>query len=143
MGKCVSITYILVMVNDYCRFTPNVSAKMYNLYQLLKKESSFIWNKEHESTFKTTKWDIVSTKVLSAFHDKLPLVLLVTDASPYHQMGYVQFYPIYLHTDDNFIILLLLLFFNFRTQLQSDRPRVFYEKYFFSLLLRSKVYINK
>lgn len=69
------------MVNFYGRFIENLSGLMHPLYELLKSDGEFKWDKKCQSAFEKVKAEMQSEKVLCHFDPSLP-VILATDASP-------------------------------------------------------------
>lgn len=68
------------MVNYYGKFIKNLSTKMNPLYDLLKKDHSFIWSQKCEQAFEKIKTEIVSDTVLTHYNSEYPLIL-TCDAS--------------------------------------------------------------
>lgn len=76
-----SLRTFLGMINYYQQFIPNLASKLNPLYRLLQKETKFEWTTKCEKVFQDLKEEICGEKVLTPFHDNLP-VTLATDASP-------------------------------------------------------------
>ena len=70
----------LGLVQYYARFMPNLSAVVYPLNQLLKKNAKWQWSDECENALQTVKSMITSDLVLMNYDPALPLVL-ACDAS--------------------------------------------------------------
>ncbi|XP_029155330.1 uncharacterized protein K02A2.6-like [Nylanderia fulva] len=68
------------MINYYGRFIQNLSAILFPLNKLLRKDIPFIWSKECEAAFCRAKEMFTSKQVLVHFDSRLPLVL-ATDAN--------------------------------------------------------------
>ncbi|XP_049283943.1 uncharacterized protein K02A2.6-like isoform X1 [Anopheles funestus] len=72
----------LGLLNFYRRFLPNLSAQLYPLHALLKKNTKFNWDSKCEEVFQETKQMLINHKVLEPYDPSKPIVLAV-DASPY------------------------------------------------------------
>ena len=70
------------IINYYGKFLPNLSAKLTPLYQLLKKNVKWQWNKQHATAFATAKNALQDDTLLVHYDSTRPLVL-ACDASPY------------------------------------------------------------
>ncbi|XP_053608362.2 uncharacterized protein K02A2.6-like [Plodia interpunctella] len=70
----------LGLVMYYARFVPNVSTVLSPLYELLRKDNKYEWNKTRDRAFQKIKKMLVSSEVLAHYSPDLPL-LLTTDAS--------------------------------------------------------------
>ena len=70
------------LCNFYHRFIQNFSLKFKPLYDLLKKDVKFLWNKNHETCFKIVKSLFKSNIVLRSFDPKR-LTAIESDASSY------------------------------------------------------------
>ena len=71
----------LGMVNYYGKFLPDLATTLAPLYDLLKKSTK--WKRGvREKSFREVKCLLQSSRVLTHFDDKLPLIL-ASDASPY------------------------------------------------------------
>ncbi|XP_052751530.1 uncharacterized protein K02A2.6-like [Galleria mellonella] len=71
----------LGLINYYGKFIPNLSSFLHPLYQLLKKNSPWNWNKTCEKTFQEVKQFLSSDKVLIHYNASLPLLLTVDSSS--------------------------------------------------------------
>lgn len=69
------------MINYYQQFIPNLASKLNPLYKLLQKDTKFTWSTACERAFQELKKKICGEKVLTPFHENLP-VTLATHASP-------------------------------------------------------------
>lgn len=76
-----SLRTFLGMINYYQQFIPNLASKLSPLYQLLHKNTKFVWSRECEEIFHKLKEEICSEKILTPFQVHLPITL-ATDASP-------------------------------------------------------------
>lgn len=72
----------LGMMNHYSKFIPNLAAEMHILYELLQKNSHYVWTEEHETVFARCKNLLVSNNVL-ALYDPSKEIIIYCDASPY------------------------------------------------------------
>lgn len=70
------------VVGFYSRFFPNLAQVLAPIYNLLKKESSFVWSEECQDAFDLVKSVMASDKVLAHYNQNLP-VKLTCDASIY------------------------------------------------------------
>lgn len=70
------------LVNYYNRFLKNLSSTLKPIYNLLKENTPFNWDKNCQVAFNSVKKEIMSDRVLAHFDPNLPLIL-ATDASPY------------------------------------------------------------
>jgi hypothetical protein len=70
------------MVNYYNSFLKNASAVLAPLYELLKSDVPWRWNKKEQEAFKASKLMLQSSKLLVHYNPSLPLILSC-DASPY------------------------------------------------------------
>lgn len=75
------VQIFLGMINYYSRFIRNYSDVIYPLYQLLRKDSEFVWTRECAEAFREIKRRLISHEVLMYYDPKLP-VKLTCDASP-------------------------------------------------------------
>lgn len=73
---------ILGLINYYGRFVNNLAGLLHPLYNLLKKNVSWVWDVNCESAFQRVKDALQSAEVLVHFNPDLPLKLTV-DASSY------------------------------------------------------------
>lgn len=81
MSNNVSQLRALVgMFNYYSKFIDNFAEKMHPFYELLRKDSKFVWSQNCQNAYETMKRDITSDQVLIYFDPALPIVL-TTDAS--------------------------------------------------------------
>lgn len=71
---------LLGLVNYYGKFVNNLATRLYPLYNLLKKDVKWQWNKDCEFAFKYIKEALQSPNVLVHFNPNFPLKLTV-DAS--------------------------------------------------------------
>lgn len=76
-----SLRTFLGMINYYQQFIPNLASKLNPLYKLLEKNTKFNWSEDCDEIFNKLKEEICGQKVLTPFHEDLP-VTLATDASP-------------------------------------------------------------
>ena len=72
----------LGLANYYSRFLPNLADVLAPLYQLLQKDSKWVWEAAQEEAFTSVKTLLRSPGLLVHYNQKLPL-LLSCDASPY------------------------------------------------------------
>lgn len=72
----------LGLINYYAKFIPNISSLLHPLYELLKKDQTWIWSDNCEYIFNKIKNMLASDKVLGHYDASLPLVLAV-DSSAY------------------------------------------------------------
>lgn len=72
----------LGLLNYYNRFLPNLSSYLKDFYSLLKKNTDFVWSKNCQTAFETSKALITEHNVLELFDPSKP-VIVATDASPY------------------------------------------------------------
>lgn len=70
----------LGMVNYYSKFIPNYASKMSPLYELLQKNTKFVWSRKCQEAYINIKKDITSDQLLAHFNPSLPIIL-TTDAS--------------------------------------------------------------
>lgn len=71
----------LGLVNYYAKFIPRFSSMLHPMHQLLRKNSSWIWSNECQSSFQSVKSAILSSDVLVHYNPELPLVLAVDSSS--------------------------------------------------------------
>ncbi|CAH2108807.1 unnamed protein product [Euphydryas editha] len=71
----------LGLVNFSARFIPQFSTITAPLRELTKKDSLFVWTKEHENAFQKLK-DLITSAPALGFYNKNAETTLVTDASP-------------------------------------------------------------
>jgi len=72
----------LGLVNYYSKFLPNLASSLAPLYQLLNKNTKWMWTKKQAMTFQAIKTALKSSSLLVHFDNSLPLILSC-DASPY------------------------------------------------------------
>ncbi|XP_055599178.1 uncharacterized protein K02A2.6-like [Uranotaenia lowii] len=72
----------LGLINFYNRFIPHLSSKLCYLYNLLKKDVKFVWDKNCESAFTKSKNALLSADILEFYDPNKPIVV-VSDASGY------------------------------------------------------------
>ncbi|XP_055916618.1 uncharacterized protein K02A2.6-like [Eupeodes corollae] len=72
----------LGLLNFYRRFIPDLSGKLRSMYNLLQKNTKFVWNKSCQEEFNRSKELIVKNNVLELY-DKDKPIIISTDASPY------------------------------------------------------------
>lgn len=72
----------LGLVNYYSKFVPSMSTMASPLYNLLRKDTPFIWNFACEQAFKMIKEKLVSAPILAHYDPSLPL-RVATDSSAY------------------------------------------------------------
>jgi len=72
----------LGIINYYAGFLPNLSGKLTQLYQLLKKKAKWQWNKQHATAFAAAKSALQDDTLLVHYDNTCPLVL-ACDVSPY------------------------------------------------------------
>ncbi|XP_045778737.1 uncharacterized protein K02A2.6-like isoform X1 [Maniola jurtina] len=70
----------LGLVNFYAKFVRNMSARLVPLYELLKRDTKWVWSKECERAFKEVKTLLTSAEVLSHYDPARPLIV-TCDAS--------------------------------------------------------------
>ncbi|XP_023311910.1 uncharacterized protein K02A2.6-like isoform X3 [Anoplophora glabripennis] len=70
------------MVNYYSKFIPDLATKLKPIYNLLKKDSKFRWNKECSQVFEEVKHLIAEDMILVHFDPDKPIIV-TTDASNY------------------------------------------------------------
>ncbi|MFO0089677.1 MAG: RNase H-like domain-containing protein, partial [bacterium] len=78
----------LGLVGQLADFTPAIAASANPLRPLLRSGTPFIWNADHEASFKQVKKSLVSTPILSTF-DPFAETMLQTDASKRNGLGFV------------------------------------------------------
>lgn len=71
----------LGLANYYRRFVPHASTILSPLYNLLKKDTKWVWTDAHDAAFIKIKESLGSEQVLTHFNPKATLILTV-DASP-------------------------------------------------------------
>lgn len=72
----------LGLINFYGKFVPNLSSKLNCFYNLLKKDTKFIWSNECNEKFEKCKTYLQASSVLEFFDPQKPLIV-VTDACNY------------------------------------------------------------
>lgn len=72
----------LGLINFYGKFIPNISTKLYPLYELLRKDNKFNWTQECENSFKDSKKLLSENTILHHF-DPSKEIIVACDASPY------------------------------------------------------------
>lgn len=72
----------LGLLNYYGAFLPNLSSVVHPLYQLLRKDTKWVWSKACEQAFQASKKLLTSNKLLTFYDPGKPL-LLACDASSY------------------------------------------------------------
>ena len=72
----------LGMLSYYRKFLPNLSTMLHQLYQLLKKDTKWIWGAAQEEAFEASKKLSISSNCLNRFNSSLDLTL-ACDASNY------------------------------------------------------------
>ena len=72
----------LGLLTYYGKFFPNMSATLFPLYRLLRKNSPWVWQKEQQKAFQESKAWLTSFQFLVHFDSTLPIVL-ACDASAY------------------------------------------------------------
>ncbi|MBM6549440.1 ribonuclease H family protein [Streptococcus dysgalactiae] len=70
------------MLSHYRRFLPNLFTVLSALYDLLKKDASWVWSTRESRSFEKAKQLLASSHILVHFDPTQPLVLQC-DASPY------------------------------------------------------------
>lgn len=78
----------LGLINYYNKFIPNLSSKLFHLYNLLKKNVRFVWDKHCNEAFETAKRCLLATNFLEYFDAKKPIAI-ITDASSYGLGGVI------------------------------------------------------
>jgi hypothetical protein len=72
----------LGLLNYYGKFIPKLSIEIKELYELLKKENKFIWEKKHEWVFQKSKKLLLENNILTLYDPTKPLVVSC-DGSPW------------------------------------------------------------
>ena len=78
----------LGLVNQLGHFIPNLASLSNPLQQLLKKNTSFLWLKEHEDAFSKIKW-ILTEKISLQHFDPTKHTYLIADESKLHGLGFI------------------------------------------------------
>ena len=68
------------MCNFLSSYVPHLTDKLYVLWQLMAKDSDFVWTASHTKAFESSKDAILSCATLTYFNDEKPYVVQV-DAS--------------------------------------------------------------
>jgi hypothetical protein len=71
----------LGLINYYGKSFPNLADALSPLYQLLKKDTRWVWGEEQRSAFAKSKALLSSEKLLARYNPDLPL-FLACDTSP-------------------------------------------------------------
>lgn len=71
---------LLGLISYYRNFIPNMASILAPLYELLKKDVKFIWEKNHQDSFEAIKEMLTSDRILAHFNDNVT-IKLVTDGS--------------------------------------------------------------
>lgn len=82
----------LGLLNFYSKFIPNLSGRLAPLYNLLRKDSKFVWSNECESTFIQSKNWLYDSNLLVHYDPQKPIGI-VCDSSSYG-VGAVLFHVI-------------------------------------------------
>lgn len=77
----------LGLINYYHRFIPQLSAKLYYLYNLLKTNVKFNWDDNCQKAFEESKNSLLRADILEYFDAKKPIV--ISDASSYGLGGLI------------------------------------------------------
>lgn len=78
----------LGLVNYYGRFIPNLSSHLSNLYNLLRKDTKFVWGKDCEKSFTNCKNLLLNSNLLEYYDPDKPIVV-VSDACGYGLGGVI------------------------------------------------------
>lgn len=70
------------LINYYNKFIPNLSSKLYYLYNLLRNDVKFAWSDNCQTAFEESKKSLLETQFLEFYDPKKPIVV-VTEASGY------------------------------------------------------------
>lgn len=76
----------LGLINFYRKFIPNLSSELHSLYELLRKNVKFDWNKESQDAFEKSK-KLISSKSVLEIYDHKKEIIVATDASPHGVAG--------------------------------------------------------
>ena len=69
------------LVNYYSRFQPNLAHHMAPLYELMRKDSQWVWRKRQQEAFATIK-AMMSDDIILAHYKQTEELVVTTDASP-------------------------------------------------------------
>lgn len=72
----------LGLLNYYCRFVPNLSSEIHELYKLLRNDADFVWAEKCQRSFEKSKQLLTSNQVLELY-DPDKEIVVSADASPY------------------------------------------------------------
>jgi len=72
----------LGLLNYYGKFIPNLNSELDELYQLLRKETKFIWSNKCQEVFEKSKCLLLQNQILKIYDKRKPIVVC-TDGSPY------------------------------------------------------------
>ncbi|XP_052563134.1 uncharacterized protein K02A2.6-like isoform X1 [Culex pipiens pallens] len=78
----------LGLINYYNRFVPNLSSKLYHLYNLLRKNVKFVWSHDCDTAFQESKQSLIKANILE-FYDPHKEIVVVSDASGYGLGGVI------------------------------------------------------
>ena len=78
----------LGLISYYHKFIPNLSSKLYHLYNLLKNDVEFKWDSNCDKAFKDSKAALSESSFLEFYDPNKPIVI-VSDASGYELDGFM------------------------------------------------------
>lgn len=78
----------LGLLNYYHKFIPNLSSKLYPLYNLLKNNTKYVWDDHCQKAFLESKNLLIETDLLEFYDPKKPMVV-ISDASSYGLGGLI------------------------------------------------------
>lgn len=87
-GNVTELKSFLGLINYYNKFVPHLSANLYHLYNLLKKDVKFIWDENCNRAFESSKEALLRADLLE-FYDPNKDIVVVSDASGYGLGGVI------------------------------------------------------